>query len=287
MATIGSAKATLVNKIDSLTSTATAKDTIFLAKALKENSSLNNFVWQGAWAATTAYATDDVVSNGGSTYMCIVAHTSGASFSVGSNWDMMAGAGTDGTDGTDGASGIPSGGTVGQVVTNTASGAGGWADAAGGGKVLQVLQTYKTDKWSTTSSGLQDISGLSVTITPSSTTSKILITSTVAGYGHNDGPNLRLVRDSTEIGLADSSSSHSRMSFSGQFYSGDGASSHNMMMNNNATYLDSPSTTSATTYKVVLYNTGNNVNVNAQENDANSQVGTRSVSHITVMEIGA
>jgi hypothetical protein len=55
MATIGSAKATLVNKIDSLTSSATAKDTIFLAKALKENSSLNNFVWQGTWVATTAY----------------------------------------------------------------------------------------------------------------------------------------------------------------------------------------------------------------------------------------
>ena len=94
MATIGSAKATLVNKIDSLTSTATAKDTIFLAKALKENSSLNNFVWQGAWAATTAYATDDVVSNGGNTYMCIVAHTSGASFSVGSDWSIMASAGS-------------------------------------------------------------------------------------------------------------------------------------------------------------------------------------------------
>jgi len=94
MATIGSAKATLVNKIDSLTSTATAKDTIFLAKALKENSSLNNFVWQGAWAATTAYATDEVVSNGGNTYMCIVAHTSGASFSVGSDWSIMASVGS-------------------------------------------------------------------------------------------------------------------------------------------------------------------------------------------------
>jgi len=116
MATIGGAKATLVNKIDSLTSSATAKDTIYLAKALKENSSLNNFTFQGAWAATTAYALDDVVTNGGNTYICIAAHTSGASFSVGSNWSLMASAGTDGTTvGT---------GTAGQVLKTNAAGTG-------------------------------------------------------------------------------------------------------------------------------------------------------------------
>ena len=141
MATIGSAKATLVNKIDTLTASATAKDTIYLAKALKENTTHHSFTFQGAWAATTAYALDDVVTTSGKTYICIVAHTSGASFAVGSNWSLMAEKGTDGTDGTDGASGIPSGGTVGQVVTNTASGAGGWADAATGGAMTKILTT--------------------------------------------------------------------------------------------------------------------------------------------------
>ena len=62
MATIGSAKATLVNKIDTLTASATAKDTIYLAKALKENTTHHSFTFQGAWAATTAYALDDVVT---------------------------------------------------------------------------------------------------------------------------------------------------------------------------------------------------------------------------------
>ena len=98
MATIGSAKATLVNKIDTLTASATAKDTIYLAKALKENTTHHSFTFQGAWAATTAYALDDVVTTSGKTYICIVAHTSGASFAVGSNWSLMAEKGTNGTD---------------------------------------------------------------------------------------------------------------------------------------------------------------------------------------------
>ena len=72
MATIGSAKATLVNKIDSLTSSATAKDTIFLAKALKENTTHHSFTFLGAWAASTAYALDDVVTTSGKTYICIL-----------------------------------------------------------------------------------------------------------------------------------------------------------------------------------------------------------------------
>ena len=99
MATIGSAKATLVNKIDSLTSSATAKDTIFLAKALKENTTHHSFTFEGAWANSTAYGLDDVVTSGGNTYICILAYTSAAagSFAVGSNWSIMAGKGTDGT----------------------------------------------------------------------------------------------------------------------------------------------------------------------------------------------
>ena len=150
MATIGSAKATLVNKIDTLTASATAKDTIYLAKALKENTTHHSFTFQGAWAATTAYALDDVVTTSGKTYICIVAHTSGASFAVGSNWSLMAEKGTDGTDGTDltstlttagdvvykGASALTrlAKGTASQVLTmNSGATAPEWADAASGG----------------------------------------------------------------------------------------------------------------------------------------------------------
>jgi hypothetical protein len=146
MATIGSAKATLVNKIDSLTSSATAKDTIFLAKALKENSSLNNFVWEGAWTTATAYATDDVVSNGGNTYMCVTAHTSGASFAVGSDWEIMAGAGADGTNGTDGTN--VGTGNAGQILqTNAGGSAIEWADASASGGLMSVQTFESSGTW--------------------------------------------------------------------------------------------------------------------------------------------
>lgn len=49
------------------------------------------FTWRGAWAPTTEYVVGDVVSATpqGSIYICILNHTSGGSFSVGSNWSLM------------------------------------------------------------------------------------------------------------------------------------------------------------------------------------------------------
>jgi hypothetical protein len=170
MATIGSAKATLVDKIDSLTASATAKDTIYLAKALKENTTHHSFTYLGAWAATTAYAVDDVVITGGQTYICILSHVAPGSFVVGAHWDLLA---SKGTNGIDGASGIPSGGSVGQVVTNTGAGAGGWADVAAGGKVLQMVYSQGANTGAVQTTGVFD--GLSVSITPQQSGSKLII----------------------------------------------------------------------------------------------------------------
>jgi hypothetical protein len=103
----------------------------------------------GAWANSTAYATDDVVTTGGKTYICILGYTSAASpgaFAVGSNWSLMAEKGTDGTDLTTtlstagdivykGASALTrlAKGTADQVLTmNTGATAPVWAAAAGG-----------------------------------------------------------------------------------------------------------------------------------------------------------
>lgn len=284
MATIGSAKATLVNKIDSLTSSATAKDTIFLAKALKENSSLNNFVWQGTWVATTAYYVDDVVTNDGNTYMCVTEHTSGASFAVGSNWDMMAEAGTTvgtgtagqvlktnsaGTGiewGTDG--GLPSGGTVGQVVTNTASGVGGWA---AGGKILQVKQTEFTGTPQfSASNNWQTISGFYVNITPSSASSKILVTANI-GYGGNAPQStIRLTRNGTNTHADGWILAGYTNSFSAEIVSG--------------SHLDSPNTTSQVTYQLLIRTHATNWSF-INRDEGNTYPSTSST--ITVMEIGA
>jgi hypothetical protein len=83
----------------------------------------------GAWAATTAYALDDVVTTSGKTYICILGYTSGASFAVGSNWSLMAEKGTDGTT-----VGV---GTAGQVLKTKSDLSGTEWGADLGGKVLQ------------------------------------------------------------------------------------------------------------------------------------------------------
>jgi|GEM_PF-2194566 len=65
-------------------------------------------VWRGAWAATTNYEKNDTVSNGGKSYICILAHTSGGSFpGIGANWDLIADQGTTGSTGSTGATGSP------------------------------------------------------------------------------------------------------------------------------------------------------------------------------------
>jgi len=181
MATIGSAKATLVDKIDSLTASATAKDTIYLAKALKENTTHHSFTYLGAWAATTAYAVDDVVITGGQTYICILSHVAPGSFVVGAHWDLLA---SKGIDGSNGASGIPSGGSVGQVVTNTGAGAGGWADAAGGGKLLKTY-TFENNTRAVPSSSTAWVSLYSGSFTKISATSTIVLNVITSGFGEH------------------------------------------------------------------------------------------------------
>jgi len=58
------------------------------------------FNWKGAYNNSTAYAVDDVVSSGGSSYVCILAST-GNAVSNGTYWQIMAQAGTNGSNGTD------------------------------------------------------------------------------------------------------------------------------------------------------------------------------------------
>ena len=59
------------------------------------------FNWKGAYNGATAYAVDDVVSSGGSSYVCILASTGNAT-SNGTYWELMSSAGTNGSDGSDG-----------------------------------------------------------------------------------------------------------------------------------------------------------------------------------------
>ena len=92
-------------------------------------------------------------------------------------------------------------GSANQYLRN--SGTAGTLEFANGGKILQVQSTVKTDSFSSNSSSFVDITGLSVSITPSSTSSKILVFSnfSVSGDTWNSGRGIafNLVRGSTNI----------------------------------------------------------------------------------------
>ena len=157
-------------------------------------------------------------------------------------------------------------------------------EAISHGKILQVVSTTKTDGFTTTSTSMVDVTGLSVVITPSSATSKVLIVAMVsmsANTAANEGFG-QIVRDSTPIALADASGSRTRATF-GSDVAGDVA--HNSV---SVLFLDSPATTSATTYKIqVQSNTSGTVAVNRGYNDSNVSTRGRTVSTITVLEVGA
>ena len=154
-----------------------------------------------------------------------------------------------------------------------------WAAAAGGGKVLQVVQaTYSTE--TTIASTSYTDTGLSVSITPSSATSKILIIVQQSFYVRRNtedcGGALRLLRDATDIFDIGGASKYSSL-----YNYQSGATNAQLGSMIPIIYLDSPSTTSSTTYKTQArsYSTANSGQVAAQLDSANSS--------ITVMEIGA
>ena len=152
------------------------------------------------------------------------------------------------------------------------------------GSVLQVVSTTKTDVFNTTSTSFIDVTGLSASITPSSTSSKILVTvffNLAISSGWMAMALLR--RDSTAICLGDASASRQRAT-----------AIHKGITNNNVseflsvTFLDSPSTTSATVYKLQIKseNSGHNVYMGRTPEDANNAgYGARYPSTITVQEI--
>ena len=181
---------------------------------------------------------------------------------------------------------IPSGTTLDIASGATLSNSG---TASGFGKVLQVVQAVKTDTFSYAGTTFADVTGLSVSITPSATSSKILIFSTINGAANLRYSGIRLVRDSTDIFIGDAAGNRTRVSIPIDSNS-DETSNNYVARNMSLNYLDSPSTTSATTYKIqvaIAYSASYTtyINTNASDDDANFTL--RSASNIIAMEIGA
>jgi hypothetical protein len=139
------------------------------------------------------------------------------------------------------------------------------------GNVLQVVNaTYSTETANSTSTYAD--TGLTASITPSSSSSKILVLVSQAGVGKSNdnsasGCTVNLLRSSTQLI---------------EFVIGGGrtvSAAYNLGLNATACYLDSPSTTSSTTYKTQFKNFTNAAAVYVQGNNATST--------LTLMEIAA
>jgi len=154
------------------------------------------------------------------------------------------------------------------------------------GSVLQVVNTTKTDIFTTTSTSFVDVTGFSASITPTSSSSKILVMVSFC-FSANSGagyPQTRILRGSTAVYVGDSAGSRTPALNLTYGYSQD----NGFITPASAQFLDSPATTSATTYKVQLLQTaGNTAIIGATGDDSNSSTRVRTASSIVLMEIAA
>lgn len=146
-----------------------------------------------------------------------------------------------------------------------------WAAVTGGGKVLQVVAATTATIAVSSSSTYAD-TNLSATITPSSTSSKILVLVNQNGVGKNSANSgnklgFRLMRGATQIQEWEQNAAATATAVRNDI----GSSSYS--------HLDSPNTTSAITYKTQFANTNNTAEVYVQLTTAHSS--------IVLLEIGA
>jgi hypothetical protein len=153
------------------------------------------------------------------------------------------------------------------------------------GNVLQVLSTTKTDTFSSTATSFTDVTGLTVSITPTSSSSKILVILSIAGVNADTtGSTARIARNGTGIGVATSAGSRNAGG-TGEMYS---TTAGSVFLTYISTVLDSPATTSAITYSgQIIAGSGGSYTtyINRSLTDNNTNAYSRGASSITVMEI--
>ena len=161
-----------------------------------------------------------------------------------------------------------------------------WGSLGDVGKVLQVIQDIKTDTSSHQSSNasFNTISGLSVTITPSSTSSKILVIarlSTASASGQRYGIVPARGGSIITAAQADAASNRIRVTTMVQGLGG------NQPTEIGFVYLDSPGSTSALTYTIQCSAEGSQtVYVNRSETDTDANSIYRGASTLTCIEVG-
>ena len=178
-----------------------------------------------------------------------------------------------------GGTGLTSLGSAGQAVKVNSAGNALEFGAVAGGKIGQVISTTKNDTWSSSGSGFQAVTGLSVSITPSATSSKVLILSATQLYTNDYGGGISLYKGGSQ--LVNPSSPSSRSIVNANMYIGSSHSMSNLAIN----YLDTPSSTSALTYQIYVYARSGTYRINRSSDDSDNDDHARTISTITAFEV--
>ena len=158
------------------------------------------------------------------------------------------------------------------------------------GHILQVVSTTYTESAAYSISGMTwtEVAGLTTTITPSSTNSKILVSVTMGGLessGLNQRMGVCLRRNSTNIAknTDGGGTSHTKSSWAGI-----GSNSNDIKNQPSFTHLDSPSTTSSVTYRIMITTEGSyTLYINRSSSNANSSSVFKTASSLTLYEVAA
>jgi len=243
-------------------------------------------VFRGAYAGGTAYVVDDIVTHGNETFICIQAGTGNATSNA-SYWTKLAAKGADGTDVSttlttqgdilyrDG-SGLQrlGAGTNGQLLKTGGSGANvSWTDAPSGS--VPVVETFVNTQsfFSTTNQSHTDVTALDTTITPSASSSKILIMVHLdhANDTHHYQSQFRIQRkigsgsfgQTVTNGYAAGDSNSSSRATRAEYDSNGGATMY-------GTFVDIPNTTDAVTYRIQVKNSSGGGTLYLNRNSSNA-----------------
>ena len=158
--------------------------------------------------------------------------------------------------------------------------AAGLDEAGNAGIGSNVVSAAKTDQFSSTSTSPEDIPGLSVTITPSSTDSKILLIAQLSVSGSY--PGFLFSGGNTGAYIGDADGSRTRTVFGLQSFGIE-------LIGNSMVYLDSPNTTDPVTYTCQIRMGGGAPNIgNVNFNDSNINADrTAGASSLTAIEVAA
>jgi hypothetical protein len=171
----------------------------------------------------------------------------------------------------------------------------GWVTVGGSAGIgTNTVSTPLTSVFSTSiaTGTWADLTGLSLTITPSTATSKILLIAHVSGSvgvsASNVGMRFRFMRGATGIGLGDAAGSRTPGSFGG-LGSGD-ANEHESNITYSGLFLDSPATASAVTYNIQVGHrsiTSETILINRSRGETDTARFDRNISTLTAIEVAA